>query len=68
MEGSEPNLVPEWLRGTGRVTGGGTSTHHFASSSSQSGNDSLLSFTCLSCKFLYTYQFLKQFVLVFIWL
>ncbi|KAM7507669.1 hypothetical protein LguiA_018122 [Lonicera macranthoides] len=36
MEGSEPTLVPEWLRGTGRVTGGGTSTHHFASSSSQS--------------------------------
>ncbi|KAM5575935.1 hypothetical protein ABKV19_014733 [Rosa sericea] len=33
MERSEPTLVPEWLRSTGSVTGGGSSTHHFASSS-----------------------------------
>uniref|UniRef100_A0A5B6ZQJ9 Mediator of RNA polymerase II transcription subunit 1 n=1 Tax=Davidia involucrata TaxID=16924 RepID=A0A5B6ZQJ9_DAVIN len=34
MERSEPTLVPEWLRSTGSVTGGGNSAHHFASSSS----------------------------------
>ncbi|XP_062025988.1 uncharacterized protein LOC133742337 [Rosa rugosa] len=33
MERSEPTLVPEWLRSTGSVTGGGSSTHHFVSSS-----------------------------------
>ncbi|KAF8377004.1 hypothetical protein HHK36_030376 [Tetracentron sinense] len=33
MERSEPTLVPEWLKGTGSVTGGGSTTHHFASSS-----------------------------------
>ncbi|KAK9270128.1 hypothetical protein L1049_025704 [Liquidambar formosana] len=33
MERSEPTLVPEWLRSTGSVTGGGSSAHHFASSS-----------------------------------
>ncbi|KAG4210895.1 hypothetical protein ERO13_A02G074900v2 [Gossypium hirsutum] len=34
MERSEPALVPEWLRSTGPVTGGGgNSAHHFASSS-----------------------------------
>ncbi|PRQ21593.1 hypothetical protein RchiOBHm_Chr7g0240931 [Rosa chinensis] len=33
MERSEPTLVPEWLRSTGSVSGGGSSTHHFASSS-----------------------------------
>uniref|UniRef100_A0A5B6ZMJ3 Putative cell wall protein AWA1 n=1 Tax=Davidia involucrata TaxID=16924 RepID=A0A5B6ZMJ3_DAVIN len=33
MERSEPTLVPEWLRSTGSVTGGGNSAHHFASSS-----------------------------------
>ncbi|KAK6939819.1 hypothetical protein RJ641_029350 [Dillenia turbinata] len=32
MERSEPTLVPEWLRSTGSATGGGGSTHHFASS------------------------------------
>lgn len=32
MERSEPALVPEWLRSTGSVTGGGTSTHQLASS------------------------------------
>ncbi|GAB4844855.1 hypothetical protein Ancab_038245 [Ancistrocladus abbreviatus] len=34
MERSEPSLVPEWLRSTGSGTGGGSSTHHFASSHS----------------------------------
>ncbi|CAI0395448.1 unnamed protein product [Linum tenue] len=36
MERSEPTLVPEWLRTTGSVSGGGSSAHHFASSSSHS--------------------------------
>ncbi|GKU98511.1 hypothetical protein SLEP1_g11508 [Rubroshorea leprosula] len=34
MERSEPTLVPEWLRSTGSVTGGGNSAHHSTSSSS----------------------------------
>ncbi|KAJ7965625.1 mediator of RNA polymerase II transcription subunit 1 isoform X2 [Quillaja saponaria] len=34
MERSEPTLVPEWLRSAGNVTGGGSSVHHFPSSSS----------------------------------
>lgn len=33
MERSEPALVPEWLRSTGSLTGGGSSSPHFASSS-----------------------------------
>ncbi|KAL1820324.1 hypothetical protein ACET3Z_015193 [Daucus carota] len=33
MERIEPALVPEWLRCSGSVTGGGSSAHHFASSS-----------------------------------
>ncbi|XP_050376199.1 uncharacterized protein LOC126793650 [Argentina anserina] len=33
MGKSEPALAPEWLRSTGGVTGGGSSTHHIASSS-----------------------------------
>lgn len=33
MERNEPALVPEWLRSTGSVTGGGSSSPHFASSS-----------------------------------
>ncbi|GMI89612.1 hypothetical protein like AT1G36990 [Hibiscus trionum] len=34
MERSEPTFVPEWLKSTGTVTGGGgNSAHHFASSS-----------------------------------
>lgn len=33
MERSEPALVPEWLRCSGSVTGGGSSAHHIASSS-----------------------------------
>ncbi|KAK9005679.1 hypothetical protein V6N11_043103 [Hibiscus sabdariffa] len=38
MERSEAALlVPEWLRTTGTVTGGGNSNPHFASSSSNSG-------------------------------
>ncbi|XP_009367009.2 mediator of RNA polymerase II transcription subunit 1 [Pyrus x bretschneideri] len=41
MERSEPTLVPEWLRSTGSVTGGGSSAHHFASSSSHSDVSSL---------------------------
>ncbi|GAV59327.1 hypothetical protein CFOL_v3_02858 [Cephalotus follicularis] len=36
MERTEPTLVPEWLRSTGSVTGGGSSAHPFASSSSHS--------------------------------
>ncbi|KAH7833469.1 hypothetical protein Vadar_006662 [Vaccinium darrowii] len=36
MDRSEPTLVPEWLRTTGSVSGGGNSTHHSASSSSHS--------------------------------
>ncbi|KAL7208827.1 hypothetical protein ACSBR1_030538 [Camellia fascicularis] len=32
MEKSEPTLVPEWLRSTGSVSGGGNSAHHFAPS------------------------------------
>ncbi|XP_039041657.1 ankyrin repeat and KH domain-containing protein mask-like isoform X2 [Hibiscus syriacus] len=36
MERSEPELVPEWLRSTGNVSGGGNSAHHSASSSSLS--------------------------------
>nr|GLL44048.1 uncharacterized protein LOC109175794 [Ipomoea trifida] len=31
MERSEPALVPEWLRSTGSITGGGSSGHHFHS-------------------------------------
>ncbi|XWS15076.1 hypothetical protein CRYUN_Cryun35bG0063200 [Craigia yunnanensis] len=42
MERSEPALVPEWLRSTGTVTGGGNSGHHFASSSSHSDVSSLV--------------------------
>ncbi|KAK4359022.1 hypothetical protein RND71_021251 [Anisodus tanguticus] len=33
MERSEPALVPEWLRSTASVTGGGSSSPHFPSSS-----------------------------------
>lgn len=33
MVRSEPALVPEWLRNTGSVTGGGSSNPHFATSS-----------------------------------
>ncbi|EEF48417.1 mediator of RNA polymerase II transcription subunit 1 isoform X2 [Ricinus communis] len=36
MERSEPTLVPEWLRSSGSVPGGGSSAHHFASSSPHS--------------------------------
>ncbi|KAF2291466.1 hypothetical protein P3X46_028633 [Hevea brasiliensis] len=36
MERSEPTLVPEWLRSSGSVSGGGSSAQHFASSSSHS--------------------------------
>lgn len=39
MERSEPTLVPEWLKGTGNATGGGATTHLFASSSSSSHSD-----------------------------
>ncbi|XP_059631868.1 uncharacterized protein LOC132274574 [Cornus florida] len=41
MERSEPTLVPEWLRSTGSVTGGGNSGHHFAASSMHSDDHSL---------------------------
>lgn len=37
MERSEPTLFPEWLRSTGSVTGGGSSSHHSASTASHSG-------------------------------
>ncbi|KAK9047384.1 hypothetical protein V6N11_053230 [Hibiscus sabdariffa] len=36
MERNEPELVPEWLKSTGTVSGGGNSSHHFASSTSHS--------------------------------
>ncbi|KAE8701743.1 cell wall protein AWA1-like isoform X2 [Hibiscus syriacus] len=36
MEKNEPELVPEWLRSTGTVSGGRNSAHLFASSSSHS--------------------------------
>lgn len=45
MERSEPTLVPEWLRSTGSVTGGGSSAHHSASSSSLSDGPSLANST-----------------------
>lgn len=61
MERSEPTLVPEWLRSTGSVTGGGNSNHHFPLSSSHSGtnilllhafiNDALFLLTCLCSDF-----------------
>ncbi|XP_038716046.1 mediator of RNA polymerase II transcription subunit 1-like isoform X2 [Tripterygium wilfordii] len=41
MERSEPALVPEWLRSTGSVTGGGSSVPHFSSSSSHADVPSL---------------------------
>ncbi|KAI3991000.1 hypothetical protein MKX01_026184 [Papaver californicum] len=36
MEKSEPALAPEWLKGTGNVSGGGNTSHHPASSLSHS--------------------------------
>ncbi|KAL2339841.1 hypothetical protein Fmac_007781 [Flemingia macrophylla] len=33
MDKSEPALVPEWLRSSGSVAGGGNSAHHFAAPS-----------------------------------
>ncbi|KAK4859427.1 hypothetical protein QYF36_005265 [Acer negundo] len=41
MERSEPALVPEWLRSSGSVSGGGSSAHHFASSAAHSDVSSL---------------------------
>ncbi|XP_059630824.1 uncharacterized protein LOC132273782 [Cornus florida] len=41
MERIEPTLVPEWLRGTGNVSGSGNSAHHLATSSFHS--DSIFS-------------------------
>lgn len=38
MERIEPALVPEWLRCSGSVTGGGSTAHHFASSSDVSSS------------------------------
>ncbi|KAE8720133.1 pumilio-like protein 4-like [Hibiscus syriacus] len=37
MERSEPELVPEWLRNTGTISGSGNAAHQSASSSSLSG-------------------------------
>ncbi|KAA8538556.1 hypothetical protein F0562_028250 [Nyssa sinensis] len=70
MERSEPTLVPEWLRtiGTGSVTGGGNSAHHFASSSSHSGTVTLPTFTycCFALHLLLFYNiFLASIVYVF---
>ena len=48
MERSEPTLVPEWLRSTGSVAGGGNPNHHFPSSSSHSGSAFFLSFFLFS--------------------
>ncbi|KAA8545545.1 hypothetical protein F0562_020329 [Nyssa sinensis] len=36
MDRSEPTLIPEWLKSSGSVTGGGATTHQIASSSLQS--------------------------------
>lgn len=36
MEKSEPALAPEWLKGTGNISGGGNTSHHPASSLSHS--------------------------------
>ncbi|OVA03095.1 hypothetical protein BVC80_8851g22 [Macleaya cordata] len=33
MEKSEPTFVPEWLKGTGSISGGGSTSHHSASHS-----------------------------------
>ncbi|XAR53111.1 hypothetical protein NMG60_11021520 [Bertholletia excelsa] len=33
MERSEPTLIPEWLKGSGNLSGGGSTTHQMASSS-----------------------------------
>lgn len=41
MERSEPTLFPEWLRSTGSVTGGGSSSHHSASTASHSDGPSV---------------------------
>ena len=48
MERSEPTLFPEWLRSTGSVTGGGSSSHHSASTASHSGT-----IKCPSCTYCY---------------
>lgn len=45
MDRSEPALVPEWLKSSGSVTGGGSTNHQFSSSSLHSGNFHLLTFT-----------------------
>ncbi|KAK9162165.1 hypothetical protein Syun_003067 [Stephania yunnanensis] len=38
MERSEPALIPEWLKTSGNVIGGGNANHHAASASFQSDN------------------------------
>ncbi|GMP39189.1 hypothetical protein CsSME_00010127 [Camellia sinensis var. sinensis] len=45
MERSEPTLIPEWLKGSGSVSGGGTTSHQMTLSSLYSGNIYIL---CLS--------------------
>lgn len=42
MDKTEPALVPEWLKSSGSVTGGGSTNHHFAPSLLQSGNPECL--------------------------
>lgn len=42
MEKSEPTLVPEWLKSSGSLSGGGNTAHQFASSSLHSDDQGLL--------------------------
>uniref|UniRef100_A0A5B7ABG0 Mediator of RNA polymerase II transcription subunit 1 n=1 Tax=Davidia involucrata TaxID=16924 RepID=A0A5B7ABG0_DAVIN len=42
MERSEPTLIPEWLKSSGSVTGGGATTHQIVSSSLQSDDHVVL--------------------------
>ncbi|CBI19997.3 unnamed protein product, partial [Vitis vinifera] len=42
MDKTEPALVPEWLKSSGSVTGGGSTNHHFAPSLLQSDDGAAL--------------------------
>lgn len=52
MDRSEPTLVPEWLKSSASVTGGGSPNHQFSSSSLHSGNLHFFTF-----KLFYVYLF-----------
>jgi hypothetical protein len=51
MDRSEPALVPEWLKSSLSVTGGGSTNHQFSSSSLHSGNLHLPTFFSFSFLF-----------------